>query len=82
MLFFMISCLLLKTAYGHSNKRDQNHGRSNKLPIKIIIFFSLSVLLTYSVNRSSLGGDPESLGAKIDLPITLLTKDLRVVHFE
>ena len=40
---FMI-IILKKTTYGHSNKRDQIHGRSNKLPIKKS-FFSLSVLL-------------------------------------
>ena len=37
------SCLLfLKTTYGHSNVCifcDQTHGRTNQLPIKIIIFF-------------------------------------------
>ena len=34
--------LFLKTTYGHSNLKvffcDQTHGRTNKLPIKIITF--------------------------------------------
>ena len=30
---------ILKKTYGHSNKRDQNQGRSNKLPIKNSLFF-------------------------------------------
>ena len=33
---FMI--IIIKTTYGHSNIH-QNHGRSNKLPITIVIFF-------------------------------------------
>ena len=29
--------LSFKTTYGHSNKRDQNRGRSNKIPTEKIL---------------------------------------------
>ena len=33
-LVYVIFMIILKTTYGHSNKGDQNHGRSNKLQLK------------------------------------------------
>ena len=41
-LCYFSGLLFLKTTYGHSNVCvfcDQTHGRTNQLPIKIIIFF-------------------------------------------
>ena len=37
--------LVKRNSWG-GDPESRNYGRSNKLPIKIIIFFSLSVLLT------------------------------------
>ena len=47
---------------------DQTHGRTNKLPIKIIIFF----LVTYW-SIETLGEAILNLSGQIDLPITLET---------
>ena len=54
MLFHDFIILFLKTTYGHLNMRDQNHGRSNKLSIEIIIWYNKTNNDDPSGNRLSI----------------------------